>query len=363
MTQFDANLDIKKEMVRAEGNGFQLQDQTAAVNMGNEASPQLLTVLMGGAQTSTNHLKTNVFQYDETKYTPQVFGGKSFTEKGKRLAKEKAKTRYFEVGSKGVSYNVSVEDYDGKRKAGTNDLMTEVDVLEGQIKKANDAAALDMELEFAYILTTGKNRVAGGPFTEYDYHADILTGSRPAAVTVDFASTTYNPSDFVNAEVEKLQNKLVSYGLNASGFAVICGKDFFNAALENERQETVARDLRTTVDLVSQAVPTIDHKGYRFRNFDGVVAGVTYINYSANIIAGTPLIGAKAAYLIPIMSGAPLVEKVFAPAKVRGHVNTEAQEMYSWSMVDDFEGVTGWYERNMLTVLVRPDLIVDLDIA
>ena len=363
MSNFDNNLDIHKDMVRSSTNGFQLQDQTSVVNMGNLASPSLLTVLMGGAQTSTNHLSTNVFQYDETEYTPQAFTGKAFTEKGADLAKNKGRTRFFEVGSKGVRFNASVEDYDGKRKAGTNEFMTEADVLQDQINKANQAAALDMELDFAAILTTGINRVAGGPFTAYDFHADILTGSRPAALTIDYASTTVNPFNVVRDEAKDMQNKLLSYGLNSVGMVVVCGDDYFEAARENEELSTVAREIRAEVDLVSQAAPSIDHKGYRYDNFYSQKAGVTYINYSASLIGGVKLIGAKDAYLFPIMSGAPLVEKVYAPAKVKGYVNKPAQEMYSWFVVDDFEGVTGWYEKNMLTVLARPDLIRKLDIA
>lgn len=363
MSNFDNNLDIHKDMVRSSTNGFQLQDQTSAVNMGNLASPSLLTVLMGGAQTSTNHLSTNVFQYDETKYVPQVFSGKSFTEKGKDLSKDKSKTRYFEVGSKGVRFNASVEDYDGKRKAGTNDFLTEADVLQEQINKANQAAALDMELDFAAILTTGINRVAGGPFIAYDFHDDILGGSRPAALTVDYASVAVDPFGVVRAEAKAMQNKLLSYGLNSSGIVVICGDDYFAAALENEEQSNIARELRVTVDLVSQAAPTIDHKGYRYDNFYSQKSGVTYINYSASLIGGVKLIGDKDAYLIPIMSGAPLVEKVYAPAKVKGYVNKPAQELYSWFVVDDFEGTSAWFEKNLLTVLPRPDLIRDLNIA
>jgi len=363
MSNFDSNLDVQKDMVRASGNGFQLQDQTPLVNMGNLSSPQLLTVLMGGAQTSTNHLRSNVFQYDEKDYNPQVFSGKSFTEKGADLSKDKARTRFFEVGSKGIRFNASVEDYDGKRKAGTDEFMTEADVLQDQINKANQAAALDMELDFASILTTGTNRVAGGPFTSYDFHDDILGSSRPTALRVDYASTTVNPAEAIRAQAQDMQNKLLSYGLNANGFVLICGDHYFSAAYEYEQMTTIARELRTTVDLVSQAVPTIDHKGYRYSNFESPTSGVTYINYSANIVAGTKLIADNDAYLIPIMSGAPLVEKVYAPAKVRGHVNKPAQEMYSWFAVDDFEGVSAWYERNMLTVLTRPDLIRKLDIA
>jgi len=208
MTTFDSNIDIHKDMVRSSADGYALQDQTTVVNMGNLASPQLLTVLMGGTHTSENYLKGNIFQYDESRYTPQSFSGKSFSERGKDLKKDKSSIRFYEVGSKGLRLNVAVEDYDGKRKPGTNELKTEADVLQEQINKANDAAAFDMELDLAQLLTTGTNRVAGGPFTSYDFHQDILGSGRPSAVRIDFASATENPAIKVGNSVQKLQNKI-----------------------------------------------------------------------------------------------------------------------------------------------------------
>ena len=54
--------------------------------------------------------------------------------RGNDISKDVAKTRYYEIGSKGIRLNVAPEDYD-LRKPGTNELLTESDVLADQIMK------------------------------------------------------------------------------------------------------------------------------------------------------------------------------------------------------------------------------------
>ncbi len=358
------NVDIKKELVRAEGAGFQLQDQHNAVNMGTDIRPELLTALMGGANLVNKvYGQTSVFQYDETKYTPQLVNGKRFDERGKDIGKDKAVTRYYEIGSKGIRLNVAPEDYDGRSKPGTNELLTEADVLADQIMKAQEAFVLETELEYGQLLTAGTNRTAGGPAASYDFHQDILGSARAAATTIDFASTTVDPHEVVRKQKNLLANKLAKYGLSADGYMVIAGENFMDAAYEAEKLESLGRPLRSTLDLASQAVPTIDSNGYRFDNFLSELSGVEYVRYGSNIIAGEKIIGDNDAYMIPLISGEGMVKEVYAPAKVRGIVNTQAMGMYSWFYTDDFAGVTGFYEQNKLTALVRPDLIVDLNVA
>lgn len=356
--------DISKQLVAAKASGFNLQDQHAAVNMGNLTQPELLTILMGGGSVTNKVFgQTNVFQYDETKYVPQLVSGKAFTERGKDIEKQKAKTRYFEIGSKGIRLNVSPEDYDGRRKPGSTELMTEADVLANQITVAMQAFDLETELEYAQLLTAGTNRTAGGPFTSYDFHNDILGSTRPAATAVTFSDPQIDTQEVVRKTKNKLQAKAASYGLRVTGFIVICGDNFMDKVYEVEKQTSIARELRSTVDLVSQAIPTIDSNGYRFDNFYSEVAGVTYIRYGSQIIGATNLVGTNDAYMIPMLSGASLVTEAYAPAKVRGIVNTQAQAMYSWFYTDDFEGVTGFYESNKLSMLPRPDLITAMVVA
>ena len=80
-------------------------------------------------------------------------------------------------------------------------------------------------MEYAQLLTAGTNRVAGGPFTSYDFHLDILGTARPSATPVDFTAAT-DPRDVIAGEVEKLQDKAAKYGLTVSNVVAICGKGF-----------------------------------------------------------------------------------------------------------------------------------------
>ena len=363
MTVQVETLDIQKELVTAKSNGFLLQDQHEAVNMGNMAKPRLLTVLMGGADmTGKVFGNTHVFQYDETKYTPQSVSGKRYDARGNDISKDVAKTRYYEIGSKGIRLNVAPEDYDGRRKPGTNELLTESDVLADQIMKAIDAFDIETELEYAQLLTAGTNRTAGGPAAVYDFHADILGSSRPAATSIDYASTTVDPDRAVAAVKNALDDRLAQYGLSSNGYIVIAGDNAFDKAYEFEKKIGIGRELRSTVDLVSQALPTINAGGYRFDNFDSPSSGVTYVRYGAKFF-GTRLIGTDAMYMIPLIVGDTLVKEAYAPAKVRGIINTQALSLYSWFFTDEFTGVTGFYEQNKLAMLPRPNLIVAMTAA
>lgn len=363
MTEQVKHIDIQKELVRSAAAGFQMQDQHEAVNMGNMAKPKLLTVLMGGADvTSKVYGQTHVFQYDETKYTPATVSGKRYDERGNDISKDESKTRYYEIGSKGIRLNVSPMDYDGKRKPGTNELLTESDVLADQIMKASDAFDIETELEYAQLLTVGTNRTAGGPAAVYDFHTDILGVARPAAVSIDYASTTVDPDNAVKAIKNKLEDKVSQYGLSSNGVVVICGDNAFDKAMEFEKRINIARDLRSTVDIVSQMIPTIDAEGYRYDNFDSPTTGVRYIRYGAGYF-GTKLIDTNSMFMIPVITGATLVKEAYAPAKVQGIVNTQALNMYSWFFTDTFVGITGFYEQNKLSMLPRPDLIVAMTAA
>lgn len=364
MSQEMNQFDIQKQLVRASSNGFLLNDMTPMVNMGNLAEPSLLTVLMGGADTTSRIFLdgTNIFEYDEVDYTPALMNGKAFSDKGNRIKKDRPKNRFFEVGSKGISLNVSPKDIMRRRRPGSNEQLAMEDVLNDQINKAQRAVAFEEELESASILTTGTNRTAGGPFTSYDYHNDILGSSRPAATTINFAGTDPVASTAIRNRTLVMGNRAAKYGLRVTGYDVIAGDNFFNAAFEYEKKTTLARDLRTTIDLATQAVPTIDNGGFRYDNFESPLSGVRYIRYSASL-GGSQLIADNDAYLIPRLSGDTLIRKVYAPAQTTQYVRSVAQELYSWFYEDEFEGVTGFYEQNSLMALVRPDLIEKLDIA
>lgn len=355
MTQI---IDVQKELVRAKGNGFQLQDQHDLVNMPNLSKPQLLTVLMGGGSvTNRRYGNTSAFQYDEKDYTPVAVTSKRYDERGNDIAKDLPKTRFYEVPSKGIRLNVAPADYDGRRKPGSNELLTESDVLADLVSKAMGAFDIESELEYGQLLTAGTNRTTIG--TSYDFSLDIKGASRAAATTVDFASVAYDPAIFVRGHVNTVKSLAASYGLSVERVVIVAGDNFFDAAYEHEKMISLARELRTNIDLASQAMPQLRASSYLYDNFTSPTTGVEYIRYGASFF-GSRVVGTDAAYIMPILSGSSLVVEGYAPAKTRGIVNTEAREMYSWFYVDDFEGVVGFYESNRIQILPRPDLIFNL---
>lgn len=350
--------NIQKQLVQAQANGFQLEEQSGLVEHG-PLNPQLLTVLMGALdQVNSRNFMNNTFTYDTVNRTAQVPTGKSFSERGGDIGKDKPRTLRYEIGSKGLRFNAAPSDYSGRRKAGTQELMTVADVVVGQNIKAMEGFDLEAELEMATLLTTDSNRTAGGPAEVYNFYTDIIGVSRPAKVAMNLAGAIDHVAS-ARKQRKILEGKVAEAGLSAAGFVMVCGDNYFDARYEIEKQESLARDLKSTVDLASQAVPTIDAKGLRYDNFDSH-DGITYVNYGSTILAGQKLIGDDDAYLFPVLRGDGLVKVGYAPAETMSHVNKEAQSMYSWFFEDEFQGVTAFYESNRLSMLPRPELIAHL---
>lgn len=353
-------IDIKKELVRSQSNGHQLMDQHDLVNMPNLSCPQLLTVLMGGGGINNRRYgTTSAFQYDEKDFTPVAVTSKRYDERGNDVPKDLPKTRFYEIPSKGVRVNAAPTDYDGRRKPGTNELLTEADVLADLAQKVMKGFDIETELEYGQILTLGTNRVTIG--TSYDFSLDITGDSRAAAATINFASVDYDPAIKVRGYVNEIKARASAYGLSVERCIVIAGDDFFDAAYEHEKLVTIARELRSNIDLASQALPQLRASSYLYDNFSSPTTGVQYIRYGASFF-GTQVVDHAEAFVIPILMDAPLVVDAFAPAKVQGIVNTQAREMYSWFYSNPFEGVVGMYESNRITILPRPDLIIALTI-
>ncbi len=356
MTDF---IDIQKAMVQVQGNGFSLTNNTDLVQFG-PLKPRLLTTLLG-ANNQVNQVtfNTNSFQYDELTATSQLPAGKSFSERGKDIEKDGARILQYAIGSKGIRLNAKPQDYVGRRKYGSEtEFMTEADVVAGLNVKNADGWELDMELGLREILINDNNRVAGGPFPTYNYYTDIIGSARPAAQNMLLATSTTVIVD-MRKQRKLLLQEVARAKLSASKVICLCGDTFFNQRYEVEVQETLARDLRNELDLASMKVPTVSDGEFLYDNFESH-DGILYVNYGADIVGGEKMIPDLEARLIPVLQGDGLIKLGFAPSQTRTYVNTQALTMYSWNYEDEFEGVTAFYERNMLEVLQRPKLIVHL---
>ena len=358
-----SNVEFDKALSQSSTNSFELQDVTPIVER-QEVAPALLTALLGGTVNQVL-LETNTFKYDELEHSMQLPDGKRFDEFGKDIAKDKARQLIYEVGSFGIRANVAPKDYANKRIPGTEvELMDESYLVSQMNGKSQKAWQMFDELAFAQLLTTDTNISRGGPMPVYNYYTDIIGSSRPAKINMDLDNNTLDhfqlfadQLDLLEQDVEKTMNTMTMP-------VVICGKDFFNQRLLVEKQQggggslLLNREVRGGLDLATMGVPESSFGSgsgkFNYQWFDSH-DGLRYIRYSASI-TGTKLIADADAYMVPV-GAESLMKQVYSPAQTRQYVNTTAQTAYGWSKEDDRNGVTMWTEKNVLPVLVNPQLI------
>lgn len=341
-------------------NGFEMENMDYTLVERTFSKPRLLTALLGGMENES-YIETNTIKYDELEDTIQLPASKTFEAFGPDLKKDKAKQKIFEIGSTGLRYNVAPKDYANKRQPGTNELMNEEYVVAQMAKKAVTSWDLWREIEFATMLTSDLNYVTNSAIVpQYNFYTDIYGGARGAKVDMNLAGAVDHFALFGNV-YDTLQEELDKAMSTMNRAVIICGKNFYNTRLEIEKQEGLARDLRSTLDLASMDVPR-DNFGsgsgvFGYQYFDSH-DGFTYIRYSANIV-GSNMIGDNDAYVVPVGSD-KLFKRVYAPAQDRENVNTTAQKAYTWSKVDNRTGVHVAQESNSILMNINPKLIIPL---
>ena len=337
-------------------NDFEMENLEFGLVERTESKPGLLTAMLGGEANSIS-LETNTVKYDELADSVQLPAGKTFEAYGPDLQKDKAKQKIYEIGSFGLRYNVAPKDYANKRQPGTQELMSEEYVIAQMLKKATKAWDLHKELMFAQMLTADTNYVAGGPQPSYNFYTDVYGGARPAAQNMNLAGAVDHFALFGD-EYDKLQEEADK--ANSSMFmpVIVCGKNFYNARFEIEKQEGLAREVRGPLDLASMEVPRSNFGSgngkFAYQYFDSH-DGFRYIRYSASIL-GTKLIADESAFIVP-MGSEVLFKLVYAPAQDRDNVNTSAQSMYSWTTTKPRTGVHVAQESNHLLLNINPALI------
>lgn len=356
-----SDVAFEKALSRSPENGFQLNDVTTAVRR-QPVAPQLMTALFGG-ESDTVKLTTNKFTFDELSTEIVLPNGKRFDEFGKDIPKDKARGLSYEVGSFGIRSNVAPADYAGKRIPATEDLMNEAYLVSEMSAKSAKSWTMFDELALVQLITTDTNITRGGPMPEYNFYTDIMGTARPAkkSMTLSNASTDHfqnfaDELDELETDAEKTFNSITMP-------IVLCGKTFFAQRLQIEKQQGGGgsllnnRELRG-MDLASMGVPESNFGSgsgiFNYQYFDSH-DGLRYIRYTATI-AGTKVIADEDAYMVPV-GAENFIKMVYAPAMTRQYVGTEAQTMYGWSKEDDRAGVTMWTEKNVLPVLVNPQLI------
>jgi hypothetical protein len=118
------------------GNAFELEDNITDGIVNQQLQPRLLTSLFLGGVDDIR-LSQNVVKFDEVFETLQLPNGKAFQDYGNDLQKDKPRQHIYEIGSKGLRFNVAPRDYMGKRIPNTvNELMDETYIVSKMMEKA-----------------------------------------------------------------------------------------------------------------------------------------------------------------------------------------------------------------------------------
>ncbi len=361
--------NIVKALARADGNAFEMENVTDAIER-TQVQPKLLTALFGGS-TNNIPLDTNTVKYDDIEGTLELPNAKRFDEFGKRVGKDLPRELIYSVGSFGITGNVSPGDVVNRRRPGSSELLTEPELVSRMMRKTERAWNLFTELSFAQLLTTDTNIVQVSGETAvaplYNFYEDVTGSTRVAdfggdgkismqlAADLDHWQLFSEQVDLLETDVEKAMNSM-------SSAVCICGKNFFNQRLEIEKQEGLAREVRGRLDMQTMAVPesTFGSGVFSYQNFTSTIDGITYIKYGANIL-GNKMIADDDAYLVPV-GVESFMKRAFAPAQTREYVNTQALEMYAWTETHDRKGTTVIQEQNVLPMNVNPQFIRQLKV-
>ena len=348
---------LDKALSTSIDNNFEMESLEFGLVERTQSKPGLLTAMLGGS-TNDVFIETTTVTHDDLEDTLQLPSGKRFDEYGVDLKKDKARKLAYSIGSFGLRYNVKPADYANKRRPGSQELMTEEYVISQMLQKATKSWDLFTELAFAQLLTLDTNITRGSnAHIEYNFYDEIYGGSRPAAVNMNLAGAVDHFAlfgdqyDILQEEAEKANS---SIGMPV----ILCGKNFYNARLEIEKQEGLAREVRGPLDLATMDIPR-DNFGsgsgkFSYQWFDSH-DGFRYIRYGANIL-GTKMIEDESGFIVPV-GAENLFKRVYAPAQDRDNVNTTAQSSYSWAKTTNKTGVHVAQESNPLYMNMNPKLI------
>lgn len=291
-------MSIRKEL--AGGHKYELSERVSDVEFRTFLKPDLLTNLFN--PVTTPHDGTS-FQWDVVTKSLQKVGGKSYSEDGPSLVTDVNEQRSASIPAFGLTYELSAEDVIRRRKAGSYPTTKEAisDLMADQSLKMMDAYDIFNEDAMVELIVNDRNIVAGGPFQAQEWHNVYEGTARPAATALNLAAATPEQvRDKFNEQIDRIDEELKKRGLRAGGYIHICGKTMFNGLVDVETALGQDYDIRPTLNLKIEQIPSMQVGNHRYRNFTSSQTGVMHIQYKASMDGATPLIGENDGYLIPI---------------------------------------------------------------
>jgi len=196
----------------------------------------------------------------------------------------------------------------------------------------------------------GLSYVGNDLYPAYNYYTEF--GVSATTVPFDFTNAGMDPI----AQAEIARRTIVDNAQDeASSYEVICicGYKFFDGLLANP----TFREAYTYY--LNGQQPLRDRMGGNSIYRQMRHGGITYIEVSAEKVAGTPLIADGAAYFMPM--GIPDMFRAFyAPGDLIDEANRPGRELY---MIEkrDYRSIKMETETSMIVVNTRPELVIAVD--
>jgi hypothetical protein len=296
--QNPSSMLIRKEL--AGGHKFTLEERISSTEYHTFLIPDLLTNLL--SPVVTPHDGTT-FQWDVVTKTVQKVSGKSYSQDGPSLTLDTASQREASIPAFGVSYELSGTDVNRRRKAGAYPTIKEAiaDLMSDQAMKMMNAYDIFNEDALIDLIVNDRNIVAGGPFQQYNW-STVYTGAvRPAAIDLDVgAASASEVRNAFYAALDKGNEALRRRGLRASGWMHVCGENMFNGLADVEASLGDAYDIRPTLNLAVEGIPSMMVSTHNYRWFRANQTGVLHILYKASMDGVNTAIDTEDGYLIPI---------------------------------------------------------------
>lgn len=363
---------IIKALVPTSADYHQLETLHTEVDFRTVVKPLLLSAIFN---PKTNYELTNSFTYDTRARTYQLPETKQYTETGPAVTFDTQNQKSFIISSAGLQGSFTPQDMANQRQAGSLTFKDQVYYQSMIADKLDTAWDLDLELSFAQILSDDTNRLTNTKGTSYNYFTTIEGVTRKAyfdAVTSGTAYSTNGSGKFdivfaTQADVAAYMNDMkdilyaeaAKAGISGGMVVAICGTNWFNKRLKAEKQEGLARSLRSAKDFVSEVVPQVNYGGINYNTFTGAADDITYIKYGAGILSATDLIGADDCKLT-LVGGTSNFSINYAPAMRMSTINQRALPMYRWGTMDEVAGFRQLTESNRLVLLEKPSTVIHL---
>lgn len=230
-------------------------------------------------------------------------------------------------------------------------------VMAEKLRRIRQSQSLTLEYARMQLLKDGTAYAPNGTIVT-NFYTEF--GESRQTRFLDLASTTENPLAKVSDVFAEIQDG-VETGAIVTDVIALCSTTFFNALIQNPfiTESYLHFQQPQGTDILNQRLGTRAPLDRRYRVFE--YGGVTWIEARGGV-GGSPYVESGKAYIFP--RGTDSFRTMFAPANKFSSVNQVAQELYLFSTTgekDDKIELEG--ESNFLNALVRPQIVMTLDMA